>query len=114
MFFSFMKRNKASNFRDSSVRPARNNKFSSSFWKIIKLFRKPAGRVIKYPRKKTVMIDAVGSLNLSDKMTYERIKILGRTVSIKVSIFKAILLYPLFHPEVLGLLDQFFLVHNHL
>ena len=47
----------------------------------------PAGKQIKIPRKKTKAIDPLGSLNLSDKKKYDKIRIDGTIVIKRVLIF---------------------------
>ena len=47
----------------------------------------PAGKQIKIPRKKTRAIEPLGSLNLSDKKKYNKIRIDGTIVIKRVVIF---------------------------
>ena len=50
----------------------------------------PAGKQIKIPRKKTKAIDPLGSLNLSDKKKYNKIRIDGTIVIKRVVIILTI------------------------
>ena len=71
-----IKIDKAINFKDSSVNPARKEKDSGSpVDQISKLFIKPAGKQIKHPRIKASTISFTGSLNLSDLIIKSRILI---------------------------------------
>tara|TARA_B100000745_G_C19801396_1_gene263635 strand:+ start:198 stop:497 length:300 start_codon:yes stop_codon:yes gene_type:complete len=73
------------NFNGSSVNPAINAKLSEfSFEKIKRLFNRPAGMIIKNPRKNAYKIGSIGSLNLSEKITKSAINIDGRIVKLKV------------------------------
>lgn len=80
--FGLIKIDKARNFNDSSVSPARKEKESGSpVDQINKLFSKPAGKQIRHPRIKASTINFTGSLNLSDLMIKKRIINDGRKVS---------------------------------
>jgi hypothetical protein len=92
--FGLIKIDKAKNFNDSSVNPARKEKDSGSLVdQINKLFSKPAGKQIKHPRIKASTINFTGSLNLSDLMIKKRIANDGRKVSARLNILKSTFLF---------------------